>query len=59
MDPEDTAFEPGVLDFFALPYLLTLQDTNLDRRKVDSATRVADYMCSRILISFSASVGIQ
>lgn len=52
-DPEESLFESGVLDSFALPDMvsaleqefgITVPDADLNPRKFDSLTRIADYI---------------
>lgn len=52
-DPEESLFESGVLDSFALPdmvaalekeFRITVPDADLNPRKFDSLARIADYI---------------
>jgi acyl carrier protein len=52
-DPEESLFESGVLDSFALPDMvsaleqefgITVPDSDLTPRKFDTLTRIADYI---------------
>lgn len=52
-DPEESLFESGVLDSFALPdmvgalekeFSITVPDADLNPRKFDSVARIADYI---------------
>lgn len=52
-DPEESLFESGVLDSFALPdmiselekeFQLKVPDADLNPRKFDSVARIADYL---------------
>lgn len=52
-DPEESLFESGVLDSFALPdmvselekeFRFTVPDSDLTPRKFDSLARIADYV---------------
>jgi len=52
-DPEESLFESGVLDSFALPDMvsalekefgITVPDSDLNPRKFDSLARIADYI---------------
>lgn len=52
-DPEESLFESGVLDSFALPDMvsgleeefgITVPDADLNPRKFDSLARIADYI---------------
>lgn len=52
-DPEESLFEAGVLDSFALPdmvsalekeFSITVPDADLTPRKFDSLARIADYI---------------
>jgi acyl carrier protein len=52
-DPEESLFESGVLDSFALPdvvsaleqeFGITVPDSDLTPRKFDTLTRIADYI---------------
>jgi acyl carrier protein len=52
-DPEESLFESGVLDSFALPDMIsgleqefgiTVPDADLNPRKFDSLSRIADYI---------------
>jgi acyl carrier protein len=52
-DPEESLFESGVLDSFALPdvvgalekeFAITVPDADLNPRKFDSVARIADYI---------------
>ncbi len=56
-DPEESLFESGVLDSFALPDMvsalekefgITVPDADLNPRKFDSVTRIADYISVRV-----------
>jgi len=55
-DPEESLFESGVLDSFALPdmvsglekeFAITVPDSDLNPRKFDSLARIADYISVR------------
>jgi acyl carrier protein len=55
-DPEESLFESGVLDSFALPDMVSglekefgikVPDADLHPRKFDSLARIADYIGSR------------
>jgi acyl carrier protein len=57
VDPEESLFESGVLDSFALPdmigelekeFHLTVPDADLTPRKFDSVARIADYISVHI-----------
>jgi acyl carrier protein len=52
-DPDESLFESGVLDSFALPdmvsalekeFSITVPDADLNPRKFDSLSRIADYI---------------
>jgi acyl carrier protein len=52
-DPDESLFETGVLDSFALPdmvsaleneFKITIPDSDLNPRKFDSITRIAAYL---------------
>jgi acyl carrier protein len=56
-DPEESLFESGVLDSFALPDMvsalekefgITVPDSDLNPRKFDSLARIADYIGVRV-----------
>jgi acyl carrier protein len=56
-DPEESLFESGVLDSFALPDMIgglekefgiTVPDSDLTPRKFDSLARIADYISVRV-----------
>jgi acyl carrier protein len=56
-DPEESLFESGVLDSFALPDMvgalekefgITVPDSDLNPRKFDSLARIADYIDTRV-----------
>ena len=56
-DPEESLFESGVLDSFALPDMVSglekefgikVPDSDLHPRKFDSLARIADYIGSRV-----------
>ncbi len=55
-DPEESLFESGLLDSFALPEMVTaledafsvkIPDSDLNPRKFDSIARIEDYLASR------------
>ena len=56
-DPEESLFESGVLDSFALPDMIgglekefgiTVPDADLTPRKFDSLARIADYISAHV-----------
>jgi acyl carrier protein len=56
-DPDESLFESGVLDSFALPDMvgalekefgITVPDSDLNPRKFDSLARIADYIGVRV-----------
>ena len=56
-DPEESLFESGVLDSFALPDMIgvlekefgiTVPDADLTPRKFDSLARIADYIGAHV-----------